>query len=380
MKFKLKSALTFILVICSISITAYAKQYAWLTDYTDKAYKLDIDTLKINQSINIVKSMLPSSVTQDADNFVDASSNSLFVIYDYPGRGSGQGIRVLNLKDLSLKRELGITSLDPNLTLPKIIIPPIGTKFYLVWWDRSKEINRAGGETYSIYDKNTLNKLSDMTSFPFDLTLPRMFSADGTRLWVLNMDANEIKTYNSETLGLMETVSISNIWGSPLYSKSYENDKLPQGDNLLFCENLKSSEIAPNNIKCFVYNIRSKNLSNKITIVEVSNKYLTPDGSKIITNEISYRRRGTTISGINHLNKVHIYGVSSGQQLKYLDFSNTYSGLDVSTISPDGKKLFLVGKNIQTNKTTTIIVDLISYSIVAQIPVDASFEAFFEDQ
>jgi len=118
----------------------------------------------------------------------------------------------------------------------------------------------------------------------------------------------------------------------------------------------------------------------KISIHEVSKKYLSPDGSKLITNEISYAYRGTSISGTKHLNKVHIYDVSTGKQLKLLDLSNTYRGLDVSSISSDSAKLFLVGVNIQTNATTTIVVDLTSFNIVAQLPVEASFEAFFEDQ
>jgi hypothetical protein len=381
MKFRNKGVLIITLLLCLTSLNAYGKTYAWLTDYVKKAYKLDVNALKIIQSIAVTKSLLHSSTIQGAYTVADTASNSLFVIYDYPGRAMGQGVRIFNLKDLSFKKDLGITSQDPNFELPKIIVPPTGNKFFLAWWDRSKEVNQTGGETYSTYDKTTLNKLSDTTNFPFDLNLPRMFSSDGAKLWVLNIDANEIRTYDTSTLGLTETISISGIWGSPLYSKGVEmNGKLTYGDNFLFCENIKSNETVSNNIRCFVYMMQSRSVSNKISISEVSNKYLTPDGSKIITNEISYTHRGASISGIKHLNKVRIYSTSSGQQLKYFDFSNTYTGLDVSAISPDGTKLFLVGRNIQTGAVTTIVIDLASYFIATQIPVDASFETFFEDQ
>jgi len=269
MKSKPRSVLIIAVLICSVSVTAYAKTFAWLTDYTNKAYKLDVAAMQVVQNISITKSLLPSATVQNVDTVADNATNSLFVIYDYPGRATGQGVRVFNLKDLSFKKDLGISSQNPNFEFPKIIIPPIGNKFYLAWWDRSKEINQAGGESYGVYDKNTLNKLSDMASFPFDLNQPRMFSADGTKLYVTNTDANQIQIYDSSTLSSLETVSISNIWDSPLYAKRVLNTKgnLNSGNYILFEENIKSGKSDPNNYKYLVYNTQSRSIANKMGLL-----------------------------------------------------------------------------------------------------------------
>lgn len=370
--------------IALLPFRAYSKTYAWLTDGKNKAYKLDVASNIIVQKIEVDKGVSGSSIVQDTKNAIaeDPGKSLLIIIYDYPGRFMGQGVKVFNLKTFSFSKDLGITSKDPHDELPKIIVPPVGDKFYVIWWDKTKEVNGEGGEKYSIYDKTTLSKISDLSSFPIDLNQPRMISADGSKLYGINTDKNEIKVYESVTLNLLETISITNLWSTPLYMKNVvsETDTLRRGDKVLFEENIKNSKGDPNNVKYFAYDISSRTISNKVAIKEVSNEYMSPDGSKIIANEISYTYRGSSIASVNHLNKIHIYDVATGQKIKYIDLSGKYAGLTFSGITPDSSKLYLAAKNISTSDSTTIVIDLKTFDIVAEIPVKASLSVFFEDQ
>lgn len=382
MKNRINYGLLVFLYIILFSSNAFAKTYAWLTT-VDKAYKLDVAANKIIQTKEPID--LRSSVSlQNTENakVADTSANLLFVIYD-KGKFMGQGVKIYNLKDLSFRKDLGITSNDPSLNLPRIIAPPVGNKFYVIWWDSSKEVNGEGGETYSVYDKTTLNKIGDLTSFPINVYRPYMFSSDGSKLYSVYVRTNEIKVYDSIALALLETISIANIWGTPLYSKILESDAdfLGSGDKFLFGENLKNIKSDPNNLKSFVYNISTKSISNKITIQEASDRFLTPDGSKIVTNEISYVRNEIgTITEIKHLNKINIYDVATGQKLRYLDLSDKYKSIGISGISPDSSKLYLAAENIQTGATTIIVVNLKPpYNIISYISVEGTWMIFFEE-
>jgi len=362
---------------------AYSKTYAWLTDGMNTAYKLDVDSSKIVQTVVVNQGISTSSVVQDNKSTIveDRSSNLLMLIYDYPSRFAGQGVKVFNLKGFGFKKDLGVTSQDPNSELPRVLVPPVGAKFYVIWWNTSKAVNGEGGETYSVYDKATLNKIADLSSFPIDLGQPIMFSSDGTKLYGINTDKNEIKVYESSTLSLLSTISIANVWGTPLYMKSVVPDTsmLVRGDKLFFEENIKNTKSDPNNVKYFVYDITTKAISRKFSIQEVSNEYLTPDGSKIVTSEISYTYRGTSVAGINHLNKIHIYEVVTGRKLKDLDLNSRYKGVIFSGISPDSQKLYLAARNVLTSASTIIVIELKTYNIIAEIPVQGSLAVFFEE-
>lgn len=107
---------------------------------------------------------------------------------------------------------------------------------------------------------------------------------------------------------------------------------------------------------------------------------MSPDGTKIVINEIDYvYKEPNVISEVKYLNKIHIYDFVTGQKVKLLDLSNQFEGLGISGISPDSSKLYLVAENVKTKATTTIIVDLKTYNIITLIPVEASLEIFFEE-
>lgn len=385
MRCKIIYSLIIFLSSILFSSNVNAKTYAWLIDDVEsKAYKLDVAANKIIQTITPKGLYSTVELGSWRDAIVaDTGANLLFVVYDYPDRFMGQGVKVYNLKDLTLKKDLGIISKDPPEMLPKIFAPPVGNKFYVIWWDESKAVNSASGKTYSVYDKTTLNKIGDLASFPINLYGHYMFSFDGSKTYSVDVDANAIKVYDSITLALLETISIANIWGTPLYSKIIESETnfLGIGDKILFSENIKSQKSDPNNIKSFIYTISTKSVSNKIAIKEVSHEYLTPDGTKIITNEINYLRgEFGTITETKHLNKIYIYDVATGQRVKYLDLSDRYKSIGVSGISPDSSKLYVAAENISTGATTMIVVDLKdTLSVIAEIPVEGTWVIFFDE-
>lgn len=389
MKRKIVCGLIVFLGISVVSLDAYAKTSAWLINSAgNKAQKLDVDANKIIQTI--VPKELRSSIVLQPDwkdaIVTDTGSNLLFVIYDYPGRFMGQGVKIYNLKDLSFKKDLGITSKDQSLELPKLIVPPVGNKFYVIWWDSTKATTGQSGKTYSVYDKTTLNKISDLASFPIDFNLfrPLMFSLDGSKIYSINIDTNEIKVYDSLTLELKETISIANIWGQPAFLKRVvaETGFLGRGNKIFFMENIKGQESDPHNIKYFVYSIPTKEISNKISIREDGVEVLSPNASKIIINEtLSVQNEFGTITGIKHLNRIYIYDVASGLRVKYLDLSTQYKGTKIAGISPDSFKLYLAAGNIQTGNKTIIVVDLKdTLSVIAEIPVEGTWwMIFFEE-
>lgn len=382
MKSRIIYGLLIFLSIILFYSNANAKSYAWVID-SSKAYKLDVASNKIIQTITLKEEFESSVVLQDWEDAIvaDVGNNLLFVIYDR-GTFMGQGVKVYNLKDLSFKKDLAITSNDPDFNLPKIIAPPVGNKFYVIWWDESKAVNFEGGETYSVYDKTTLNKISDLPSFPINLYRHYMFSSNGSKIYSIDVDTNEIKVYDSITLQLLETISIASIWGTPMYAKVVESETtfLGTGDKLLFSENLKNIETDPNNVKYFVYYFGTKTISNKIAIPGVSEKALSPDGSKIIANEIAYIYRSPqVVSEVKFLNKIHIYDIASGQRIKYFDLNDKYKGVGIMGISPDSFKLYLAGAPPQTDISTLIVIDLKdTLSIVAEIPI-GGWLIFFDE-
>jgi hypothetical protein len=370
-----KTFIFFLMVLVCINLSAnevFAKHYAWLIDNVEsKAYKLDVDDSKIIQHIELKGNPRISVSLQDDTNNVVAGTvnNLLFFVNDY-GR-VGQWIGIYNLKDLSFRKKLEIDSRDPSLELPEIVIPSIGNKFYVIWWDTSKEVDGKGGETYSVYDKASLKKITELPSFPIDLYKPWRISVDGKRVYSINLDINEIKVYDSNAFELLEAISIADVWeGNPLFRKGMDYFSK---DKALFADDLRVNENDPSDFKYFTYNILSKNLSNKINIGEIGDGLLSPDGNKIIIIE-SHK--------INP-NKIHIYDSVTGQKLKYLDLSTQYkfiSDLNIETISPDSSKLYLAAESIESGASTMIVIDLKdTFSVVAEIPVEGLWMIFFEE-
>src|SRR4030042_3083030 len=123
MKKKVILLIFFLISINLLYDEALAKTYAWLINTVEsKAQKLDVEANRI--ILSKVPDNLRTSVSlQEMEDAIvtERWNNLLFVTYDNPGRFMGQGIRIFNLKDLTFKKDLGITSKDPKLDLPKVI-------------------------------------------------------------------------------------------------------------------------------------------------------------------------------------------------------------------------------------------------------------------
>ncbi len=369
MSVKIIFSLIIFISFSQIAINAHAKTFAWLITTDGKVQKLDVAANTITQNIQLKGNPRISVSLQEIDDAVlaDKTGNLLLIVNDY-GR-IGQWIGVYNLRDLLFRKKLEMESRDPDFVLPKLLSPALSNKFYIAWWDEKKAVNDAGGETYSVFDKITLNKIAEFSTFPIDLYHPVLGSADGGKLYSLNIHKNEIKIYDSVSFNLIETISLANIWDVPVYGKGMEyftNDKI------LFSQNVKSLKTDPNDFRYFIYTLPTKTATKKISIKEVGYGIISNDGAKLLVVE----------SGNN---RVHIYDSVSGQKIKYLDFASRYSDiriLSMATISPDNAKLYLQGESIQAGVTTLIVVDLKStYSVIAEIPnVKGSRMIFFEDQ
>lgn len=367
-KYKIYIIIIILSGIC-VSTDVDAKTYAWLVDLDGKAQKFDVGVNSITQSIDLKGYANISVSLQDVQQSVvfDAGANLVLFINDY-GR-VGQWVGAYNMKDMSFRKKIAIESRDPNLRLPRIVMPQGVNKFYIVWWDSVKEVNAKGGETYTTLDKTTLDKISESTNFLLNIYQPLFASANANKLYSLNIRKNELKSYDSTSLALLDTVSLISFWDTPLFGKGIEYFS---NDKILFSENAKINKNDPNNFKYFIYNMLTKELSSKINVAEVGYGIIPPDGTKLIIIESSN-------------NKVNIYDVATRQKIKYLDFSGKYTDiriLSIATISPDSSKLYMQGENIQSGVTTLIVIDLkTTYSVLAEVPnVKGSRMIFYEDQ
>lgn len=370
--------ISIVLCIVLLPLNGIAKTYGWLISTSqNKAQKIEVDSNKIVQTVIPPESLRTSVELQDDENAIVASqkNNLLFIVYDKQGRHMGQAVKVYDLKQLAFKKDLGIISKDPDYELPKIISPPIDSKFYLVWWDAAKGVMPSNAVTWSVFNKTTLTKIAGQASYPVDVYDHVFYSADGSKLYTIGLDASNINIYDGSTLGLIEARSLENLWESPTYRKGVE---YYSADKVLFAENLKASESDRDNFKYFVYDIMGKRIYSKISVNETGYGVLSHDGSKIIIIELAE-------SSNNSLNKVNIYDSIAGKKLKYLDLTSKYKHVRIlrgDTISPDSSKLYLIGKSTRTGSSTLIVVDLkTSFSVLSEIPIiDASWCTFFVDQ
>jgi len=347
-----------------------ADTYAWLTDFKTKGYKLDVQNNKIIQSLDI-----GSMSGLDWKRFaVDQAKGLLYAVYDMSARGSGQGVRVINLNDFTIKKDLNIRSLDPNNSFPKIILPPAGDKFYVVWWDKRKEVNGEGGETIASYDSTTLNKLQDDVSIQIDYNLETISSVNKEKLYAIDLDNNEIKHYD-KSLKLIKSVHIDNIWNTPTYLKRI--DYKSNNGKLLFMENTKSSAMMPNNVKYFVFDVETNTMSIKMMLTEKGEKILSADGAKLVVNEITGKKNDAGFTETWSVNKIHIYDTSTGQKLKSLDLSVNYTGSELAVTSPDSTKLYVYANKIATGVNNIVIINLLDYTVLAEIPLEAQIIEFF---
>lgn len=368
MKYKILIAIITMINIY-VSTDVNAKTYAWLIDLKGKAQKLDVSANSIIQSVDLKGNPSITVSLQDIHQAVvsDQGANLVLFVNDY-GR-VGQWISAYDLKDMNFRKKIPIESRDPNLRLPMIVMPQGVNKFYIAWWDTAKEVAGKGGETYSAFDKITLNKIADSTTFTLNVYQPLLTSMNINRLYSLAIRKNELKSYDSTSLNLADTISLASFWDMPLFGKGMEyftNDKL------LFSENVKLNKSAPNNFKYFIYDIPTKTLSSKINVDEVGYGVISPDGTKLIIMESSH-------------NKIDIYDVASGNKIKNIDFSSKYSGvssLAKATISPDSAKLYLICDSVQSASAVLLVVDIKEkFSVIAEIPgVSGTDMIFYEDQ
>lgn len=361
----LSLVLGLISIIC-VEANGYAKTYAWIIDIHGKASKIDVDSNENVQTINLNGNPNISLTLQEASLAIvaDSKNNLLAFVNDF-GR-VGHWVSIYNLKDLSFNKKLELESRDPRFELPRIIMPPSGNKFYVIWWDISA-VNGLGGERCSVYDKTSLSKINDLATFPVDYLQPMGFSSDGLRLFSINLDKDEIKVYDGGNLQLLETISIAGFWDAPLFGKNIEY--FNKG-NALFAENLKASSSEPNFYKYFVYNTVNKNISKKINVKEPGSGVFTPDMTKLIIVE-------------SLVDAISIYDIVTAQKIKRVDFSGKYKDVrafDLTTITPSSSKLYLQGENLSSDVTTLLIVDLTStYSLIAEIPgIEGSALLFVE--
>ena len=336
---------------------AQAKSYAWLIGVNGKAEQLNIDENKIVQRIKLKGDPRISVSLMEVEDAItaDAASNLLIITNDY-GR-VGQWIAAYKLSSLKFIKDFGIESRDPYFNLPKILIPPRGNKFYIIWWDSSKGVEGKGGETYSVFDKITLKKITDLSNLPIDVYKRWKFSDDGKRIYSFNFDSNEIKVHDSTTLKISESISIKALWGKPLYGKAIEDFN---NDTALLVENIKLLDTDPNDIYYFTFNTIKKTSSKKISVKEVGTGSISPDGTKLVIFEYPWTHA-----------RIHIYDVHTGEKLKDLDLSKKYRTigyLGMNAVSQDGLKLYLLAESKKSRKNALLIIDLNSpFDLIAEL-------------
>lgn len=375
---KVRSIIIMCIILTMSARVVEAKTFAWLSNFKNTVSKLDVSQNKIVQTIKSDNLNVMSDLDLERRYMVNPINGTLCAVYNRAARGAGQGVKIISLSDLVIKKDLYIRSLDPDEVFPVIIMPPASNKFYVVWWDKLKEVNGEGGETISSFDSTTFKELQNDITIPIDYALPSAISINTNKLYTVDLDNNVIKHYDN-SLNLLKTVPVAYLWNSTIFLKRI--DYKSNYGKLLLMENIKASADMPNDIKYFVYDLETNTKSTKFSIKEKGEKILSTDGLKLVVNEITGRENDAGYTETWPINIIHIYDTVTGIKIKTIDLSAKYKGLRLGKISPDSTKLYVYAAkrsdNVKTNNTV-LIIDLTNYAVLSELPTDDRIIEFYE--
>jgi len=360
--------------------SSYPKTFAYLIA-DDEIIKLDTvtDTL-VSRQKTTVGDLEGNLSLEDPGCVVDIKNKYLITLYEptRTGTEARPGFFVYDLLTLSKIKFVPYPAIikDPAM-MDKIIYPQLGSKFYIAITDSTLN-NGQGGMSNLAYEKKTFNYLGT-TSNVLNKYIERFFfSEDQTKIYVDTPESN-IRIYDSQTLQLVSTVDLSNVFNKNVWGKDIEDIK---NRLALLAENVKIQDYDNNNIAFLTYNIADANTTPRvISGIEIRKLLLTPDSKKIIFNETKptiWGSKGMTKSA-NATGRIYIYDVKTGNRLNLITLPTDWSE-KILGIRPASDKLYYEMYSRDPSKIKLFVVDIVNYKILKTISVpDINFMVFYEE-
>jgi hypothetical protein len=274
-----------ILVICFGMLLlqpsiGYSKTMAYLLA-ADKIIKLDTDTDTIVTKVQSESEFQGYfAEIERAGCAVDLNSKCLITLAD-GDQSNRSGFYVYDLQTAKQIKFVAYPESVKEPALAKIIYPQTGTRFYIEVDDMSLN-NGSGGIVNLAYDKKTFTYLETINNLLFSLKETFWFSDDQNAIYVNSQEGN-LRVYNSQTLGLNNTIDFSNIYAANLWNKSVKDIK---GGVALLEENKKAQLTDRNNLSFYTYRITDGTISPRFSSgIDDKATLLTPNATKIILNE-----------------------------------------------------------------------------------------------
>jgi len=339
---------------------SFAKTYAYFIGPQGKIAKLDTDTNSLAQ----LTLKIPAGVTTDKILGANPITNHIYLAHCV--RLGSCRVGVYGLKSLNLIKELPLESIDPDI---QMVLYPDGSKF-LIQYFAPGEGDEEGGYTTDLYDAKTLSQIKNLeTIFAMEEV---MFSSDGKKIYsVVGGDDAKVDIFDSSSFERLESRDLTQIWRPEPEVFSSGIESFGNG-RILFYENVKVSKDLPDKLDLGVYNITNKAISPRISTGLQGDAILSTTGTKIVFDEnediIKMFGNERQIMGFKSLGRLHIYEVSTGNQLGSISFSVKGSG-KIRGIRPDGDKLYYEseGEAAETSKIT--VINIKTYSVVTSFPL-----------
>ncbi len=292
------------------------------------------------------------------------TDNLLFVV---DGRRSEFRVKVFELRSLTFKKDLGVSS----TASPKILVPPQKPHFFIRWADLS------GRAIVTRYDKATLTRQEDLSGITW-LGDQISASLDGARLYSYEFETQDaINVIETQDLRLLSTVALEptftpGIWGSGIATI--------RDHVALLVENAKSLPTDSDRLMLFTLRLTDGAKSKKIVTDMQGEAYLTPATDKLLFEETadSVGPGGASL-GLQSVGRLHLYDVATGAKLGQITIPLSGRNGLVKAIRPQGDKAYFFSGRLDGDRKLTSL-SLMSFAALKDIPVQETVVliVFFE--
>ena len=336
-----------------------AKTFAYFIGTDGLVTKIDTDVNTIISSSKLEK----SSYVQEGQKsvIVDKVNNYLFVV---TGRLTPT-IYIYDLKTLKFVKDLGIVSGNPDVD---ILASPNGKQLFINWFDSKEK-----GWRFDLYDAKNLSLFSHLTDFVWGPITT--FSSDGTKIYMYHN--KKIEVYETTNFTLLDTIDLNTVWKTDGFLSGIEDYK---NEKILIRETKIVSQDSPPEISYFVYDLKSKTSSPRITTKVAGNTKLSPTGTRIfISDEESvWSTDKTYVMYHKSLGQLYAYDVTTGNKVGSVQFTVDRES-SIIGIHPNGTMVYIKGNIAGVN--SLIVMDIVNFKVVKtmEIPNTVLFMIFFEE-
>ncbi len=353
----------FLLIISLVLIVASresdAKTFAYLigTDGTVLKLDTDIDTIVSTSKLEKAAYVQSGETSVVADNV-----NNHFIVVT--GRLTPY-IYVYDLKTLKFVKDFGLISGNPDVG---ILVSPNGKQLFIRWFD-----NKEGGWFFDLYDAKNLTEIRNLGEFVWEpITI---FSPDGSKIYVYGN--KKLRIYETTNFSLLDTIDLDTIWRTDVFTQGVEDLK---NEKILISETDKVTLKDQPKDTLFVYNLKTKLLSPRISTSISGDEKLSPDGTKIFLKETQnvWSEDMSYIMYQKSMGKLHIYDVSTGKKWGAVQFTVDRDS-EILGIHPNGNKIYMIG-DIQGAKSL-IVLDVVNLKVARtlKIPRYTVFIVFYNE-